>query len=54
MDDEVDGKRPRGRPKAWKDFVEKDMVARGLSRGDAMDRERWRVGVQGYKWPTPV
>ena len=55
MDYEIDGKRPRGRPeKTWKDSVEKDMVARGLSRGDAMDRERWRAGVIGCKWPTPA
>ena len=55
MDYEVDGKRPRGRPeKTWKDLVEKDMVARGLSRGDAIDRERWRAGVHGCKWPTPA
>ena len=53
MDYEIDGKRPRGRPeKTWKNSVEKDMVARGLSRGDAMDRERWRAGVIGCKWPT--
>ena len=40
MDYEVDGKRPRGRPeKAWMDLLEKDMEARGLSRGDATDRE---------------
>jgi hypothetical protein len=39
MDYEVDGKRPRGRPeKTWKDLVEKDMVARGLSRGDSIKR----------------
>ena len=55
MDYEVEGKRPRGRPeKTWKDLVEKDMIARGLSRGDAMDRERWRVGVHGCRWPTPA
>ena len=42
MDCEVVGKRPRGRPeKTWKDIAEKDMVARGLSRGDAIDRERY-------------
>ncbi len=53
MDYEVDGKRPRGRPeKTSKDLVENDMVARGLSQGDAIDRERWRVGVHGCKWPT--
>ena len=50
MDYEVELKRPRGRPeKTWKDLVKKDMVARGLSRGDAIDREKWRVGVHGCK-----
>jgi len=40
MDYEVVGKRPRGRPeKSWKDLMEKNMEARGLSRGDAIDRE---------------
>ena len=53
MDYEVDGKRPRGRPeKTWKDLVEKDMIATGLSREDAIDRERWRACVHGCKWPT--
>ena len=51
---EVVDERPRGRPeKTWKDLVEKDVVARGLSRGDAIDRERWLEGVHGCKWPTP-
>ncbi len=55
MDYEVDGKRPRGRPKkTWKDLFEKDMVARGLSWGDAIDTEKWRVSVLGCKWPTPA
>ncbi len=53
MDYEVEGKRPRGRPeKTWKELAEKDMVARGLSQEDAIDRERWRAGVHGCKWPT--
>ena len=35
---EVEGARPRGRPKkTWR-----DCQARGLNRGDAMDRARWR------------
>ena len=55
MDYEVDGKRSRGRPeKTLKDLREKDMVARGLSWGDAIDRERRREGVRGSKWPTPA
>jgi len=53
MDYEVDGKLSRGRPgKTWMDLLEKDMEAGGLLRGDATDRERWRIGVQGCKWPT--
>ena len=53
MDYEADGKRPVGRPvKTWKDLAEKDMLARGLVREDAMDRVRWRAGVHGCKWPT--
>ena len=55
MDCEVVGKRPRGRPeKTWKDLAEKDLIARGFSWGDAADRERWREGVHGCKWPTPA
>ncbi len=50
MDYEVDGKRPRGRPeKNLKDLWEKDTIARGLSWGDAIDREKWRVGIHGCK-----
>ena len=50
MDYELDGKKPRGRPeKTWKDVVEKNMRARGLSWGDAIEGERWRAGMQGCK-----
>ena len=38
MEYEVEGARPRGRPKkTWRDIVEKDHQACGLSREDAMD-----------------
>jgi len=38
MEYEVDGSRPRGRPKrTWK-----DCQARNLNREDAMDRGRWK------------
>ena len=41
---EVEGARPRGRPKkTWREIVEKDCKARGLKREDAMDRSRWRL-----------
>ena len=35
-------RRKRSPEKTWKDLVEKDIVARGLSWGDAIDRVRWR------------
>ena len=39
MEYEVEGARPRGRPKkTWREVVEKDCKAHGLNR-DAMDRK---------------
>jgi len=44
--DEVEGTRPRGRPKkTLREIVEKDCRARGLNREDAMDRSRWRKQI---------
>jgi len=41
MEHEVEGSRPRGRPKrTWKEVVQKDCQARSLNREDAMDRSR--------------
>ena len=43
MEYEVEGARPRGRPKkTWREIVVKDCQARGLNREDAMDRVRWK------------
>jgi len=43
MEYEVEGARPRGRPKkTWRKIVEKDCKAYGLNREDAMHRSRWR------------
>jgi len=43
MEYEVDGSRPRGRPKStWKEVVQKRLQARNLNREDAMDRGRWK------------
>ena len=44
---EVEGKRKRGRPKkAWKTQVEKESkISVGLEKEDALNRERWGVGV---------
>ena len=43
MDYEVEGFRPRGRPKrTWIEVVQKDCQARKLNREeDAVDRSRW-------------
>jgi len=42
MEYEVEGARPRGRPKkTCREIVEKDCQACKLNREDAMDRNRW-------------
>jgi len=39
---EVEGSRPRGRPKrTWKEVVQKDCQACNLNKEDAVDRGRW-------------
>ena len=43
MEYEVEGSRPRGRPKrTWLDVVQKHCQARKLSKDDARVRGRWR------------
>ena len=43
MEYEVEGSRPRGRPKrTWREVVQKDCKARNLNREDAMDHGRWK------------
>ena len=43
MEYEVEGSRPRSRPKrTWKEVVQKDCQARNLSKEDAMHRGRWK------------
>jgi len=43
MEYEVEGPRPRGRPKrTWIEVVQKDCRARNLNREDAMDHGRWK------------
>ena len=40
---EVEGPRPRGRPKrTWKEVVKEDCELRKLNKEDAMDRSKWR------------
>ena len=46
MEYEVEGTRPRGRPKkTLREIVEKDCRARGLNTDDAIDRSRWRKQI---------
>jgi len=43
MEYEVEGSRPRGRPKrTWREVVQKDYQARNLNSEDAMDPGRWK------------
>jgi len=43
MEYEVEGSRPRGRPKrTWKEVVQKDCRACNLNKEDAMDHGRWK------------
>jgi len=43
MEYEVEGSRPRGRPKrTWKEVVQKDCQACNLNKEDAMDHGRWK------------
>jgi len=47
MEYEVEGARPRGRPKkTWREIVEKDCQARKLNREDAVDRIRWMKQIR--------
>ena len=47
MEYEVEGSRPRGRPKrTWREVVQKDCHAHSLHREDAMDRGRWKKLVE--------
>ena len=44
---EVEGARPRGRPKkTWRDIVEKDCQAHNWNKEDAMDCKRWRKQIR--------
>jgi len=47
MEYEVEGSRPRGRPKkTWKEVVREDCPARKLNKEDAMDRCKWRKVIK--------
>jgi len=43
MEYQVEGSRPRGRPKrTWREVVQKDRQACNLNREDVMDCSRWK------------
>jgi len=47
MEYEVEGARPRGRPKrTWTEIMEKDCQVRGLNRGYALNRIRWTKQIR--------
>jgi len=47
MEYEVEGARPRGRPKkTWIEIVEKDCQECGLNKQDAVDRIRWKKKIR--------
>ena len=47
LEHEVEGSRPRGRPKkSWKEVVREDCQARKLNKEDAMDRCKWRKMIK--------
>ena len=47
MEYEVEGSRPRGRPKrTWKEVVREDCQTRKLNKENAMDRCKWRKVIK--------
>jgi len=47
MEHEVEGSRPRGRPKkTWEEVVREDCQARKLNKEDAMARCKWRKMIK--------
>jgi len=47
MEYEVDGPRPRGRPKrTWREVVREDCQACKLNKEDAVGRCKWRKGMK--------
>jgi len=52
MEHEVEGSRPRGRPKkTWKEVVREDCQARKLNKEDAVDRcKRKHDDPDGCEW----
>jgi len=52
MEYEVEGPRPRGRPKKiWGEVVKEDCQAHKLNTDDTMDRSKWRKLIKDVRWP---
>ena len=50
MEHEVEGPRPRGRPKrTWREVVEEDSLARKLNTEDAIDHTKWRKLIKDVR-----
>ena len=55
MEYEVEGPRPRGRPKrTWRDFVWEDCQARKLNKEDAVDWCKWKKVINDVRWSVWV
>jgi len=47
---EVEGPRPRGRPKrTWREVVPEDCQARKMNKEDAIDRRKWRKMIKDVR-----
>ena len=50
MEYEVEGPRPRGRPKrTWREVVKEDCQARKLNTEDAMDHNKWKKLIKDVR-----
>jgi len=50
MEYEVEGPRPRGRPKrTWREVVKEDCQSCKLNKEDAMDRCKWRKLIKDVR-----
>jgi len=50
MEYEVEGPRPRGKPKrTYREVVEKDCEAHKLNKEDAMDHSKWRKLIKAVR-----
>ena len=51
MEYEVEGPRPRGRPKrTWTEVVREDCQARKMNKEDAIDHCKWRKMIKDVRW----